>query len=119
MSKTVKVNIEASIATIVLARPDKLNALNGPMIAELGDAAVLIGKDASVRVAIITGSGKAFCTGGDIAAWSEIDSLSLGEDWVREGHRVFDALARLRVPLIAALNGSAFGGGLELAATAD
>jgi enoyl-CoA hydratase len=119
MSQGVETTIEDGIATIVLARPDKLNALDGAMISALGAAAAAIDGDSSVRVAILTGQGKAFCAGGDIAAWSTLDPLAMGLDWVRGGHRVFDALTRLKVPLIAALNGHTLGGGLELAATAD
>ncbi|HYA72553.1 MAG TPA: enoyl-CoA hydratase/isomerase family protein, partial [Roseiarcus sp.] len=70
-------------------------------------------------VAILSGEGKAFCAGGDIAAWGGLPALDMWRDWTRLGHRAFEALARLRVPLIAALTGHAFGGGLELAAVAD
>jgi enoyl-CoA hydratase len=79
-----------------------------------------IERDRGVRVAILTGAGgKAFSAGGDILAWGGLDPLTFGREWIREGHRVFDRLARLRQPLIAVLNGHAFGGGLELAACAD
>ena len=71
-----------------------------------------------VRVAILSGEGKAFCAGGDIEAWGGLPPLEMWRDWVRDGHRAFEALARLRVPLIAVLTGHAFGGGLELAAVA-
>lgn len=118
-SAGVDLHVEAGVARITLGKPDKLNALDAPMIAALGAAAATIDADRSVRVAILTGSGKAFCAGGDIAAWGALDPLSMGQGWVRDGHRAFDALARLKVPLIAALNGHALGGGLELAATAD
>ena len=111
---------EGTIAIITLARPEKLNALNLSMIAALEKAAHAIDADNTIRAAIITGMGdRAFCAGGDISAWSAQDAESFGLQWVRIGHRAFDALTRLRVPLIAALNGSAMGGGLELAATAD
>ena len=72
------------------------------------------------RVAILTGEGKAFCAGGDIAAGARSTPLEMWPALGRAtGHRVFDRLARLRQPLIAVLNGIALGGGLELAATAD
>ena len=109
-----------TIAFITLARPEKLNALDLPMIEALEKAAHAIDGDNNITAAIITGAGeRAFCAGGDIAAWSAQDAESFGLQWVRIGHRAFDALTTLRVPLIAALNGSAMGGGLELAATAD
>lgn len=111
---------EGAIATITLARPEKLNALDKSMILALECAALHVDADNSVKVAIITGQGeKAFCAGGDIAAWSTEAAEDFGLQWVRIGHRAFDALARLRVPLIAALNGSAMGGGLEVATCAD
>ena len=107
-------------ATITLARPEKLNALDKPMILALERAALMIDADPKIKVAIITGTGeRAFCAGGDIEAWSTETPEDFGLQWVRLGHRAFDALARLRQPLIAVLNGSAMGGGFELAACAD
>jgi enoyl-CoA hydratase len=119
VSEPIRLAIADGIAQITLARPDKLNALDEAMIAGLAEAAARIDRDGSVRVAILSGEGKAFCAGGDIKAWGGLTPLEMGQVWVRTGHRTFDALARLRVPLIAALNGHALGGGLELAATAD
>ncbi len=119
MSDAVRLSIDAGIARITLARPAKLNVLDGAMIAALVSAADTIEADHDVRVAILTGEGKAFCAGGDIAAWGGLEPLDMWRHWVPAGHRAFDRLARLRVPLIAVLNGHALGGGLELAATAD
>jgi enoyl-CoA hydratase len=119
MSDAVRLSMDGAVATITLARPDKLNALDAGMIAALADAAARIDADAAVRAAIITGEGKGFCAGGDIAAWGGLAPLEMWRTWTRAGHRAFDALARLRVPLVAALNGHALGGGLELAGTAD
>jgi enoyl-CoA hydratase len=108
------------IATITIARPEKLNALDHAMIRALEQAALTIDADTSIKVAIITGAGeKAFCAGGDIDAWSSLSPEQFGMSWVRAGHRAFDALARLRQPLIASLNGVVFGGGFEIAATPD
>ena len=119
MSAGVDLTIADGVALITLQRADKLNALDDEMIAGLALAVATIDADASVRATILTGEGKAFCAGGDIKAWGALTPLDMGQGWVRRGHRVFDALARLKVPLIAALNGHALGGGLELAATAD
>ncbi len=116
----IKCSVNGAIATITINRPDKLNALDFEMIAALERAALLIDADHAIRVAIITGAGeKSFCAGGDIAAWSSWPPEQFGLQWVRAGHRAFDALARLRQPLIAALNGHVLGGGLEMAVTAD
>lgn len=68
---------------------------------------------------ILSGNGKAFSAGGDIEAWSSISPEAFGRHWVRDGHAAFDALARLRQPVIAVIDGHALGGGLEVAACAD
>ena len=116
----VAVTVEDRIATITIIRADKLNALDFEMILALERVAHRIDADENIRVAIITGSGeKSFCAGGDIAAWSGLSPEQFALQWIRQGHRAFDALARLRQPLIAALNGHTLGGGLELAITAD
>jgi enoyl-CoA hydratase len=118
--KRIELRMTGRIATILINRPDKLNALDFPMIEALENAAHLIEANPDVRAAIITGGGeKSFCAGGDIDAWSEFTPQEFAFRWIRLGHRAFDALARLRVPLIAALNGHTLGGGLEVAATAD
>jgi enoyl-CoA hydratase len=116
----IKLVVKGAVAIITIARPEKLNALDFQMILGLERAAHIIDANADVRVAIITGEGeKSFCAGGDIAAWSAQDAESFGLQWVRVGHRAFDALARLRQPLIAAINGHILGGGFELATCAD
>ncbi len=119
MTDAVRLILDGEVAIITLARAEKLNALDGAMIAALADAAARIDGETGIRAAILTGEGKGFCAGGDIAAWGELPALEMWRSWTRSGHRAFDALARLRVPLIAALNGHALGGGLELAGTAD
>lgn len=118
--KRIHLDIEDNVALITIARPETLNALDYEMVLALELAAHLIDGMQNVRAAVITGQGeKSFCAGGDIEAWSKWSPENFGTAWVRHGHRAFDALARLRVPLIAALNGHTLGGGLELAATAD
>ena len=116
----VRLSFEGPLATLRIARPEKLNALDYEMVLALERAAHMIELENGVRCAIITGEGeRSFCAGGDIEAWSALRPTDFGLAWVRHGHRAFDALARLRQPLIAALNGHTLGGGLELAATAD
>jgi enoyl-CoA hydratase len=108
------------LASLNINRPEKLNALTPAMIEGLEDAVQAIEADLEIRVVILTASGeRAFCVGADIGAWAELRPLDMWRRWVREGHRVFDRLARLRQPLLAVINGHALGGGLELAATAD
>ncbi len=119
MSPFVELAFEGEIARLTLKRAEKLNALDMPMIHALSQAALDIEAHPKVRVAILSGEGKAFCAGGDIAAWGGLPPLEMWRSWTRAGHRAFEALARLRTPLIVALTGHAFGGGLELAATGD
>lgn len=119
MSPFVELTFEGPLARIALKRAEKLNALDRAMINALAEAARAIDERSETRVAILYGEGKAFCAGGDIAGWGGLPALEMWRDWTRAGHRAFEALARLRAPLIAALTGHAFGGGLELAAAAD
>lgn len=108
-----------AVAVIELARPEKLNALTPSMLVELEAIAARLDQSRSIRAVVLTGRGKAFCVGADIMVWSALEPLDMWRAWIRDGHRVFDRLARLRQPLIAAINGHALGGGLELAAVAD
>lgn len=118
-SGTVKVEIEGHVAVMTLSRPEKLNALDLDMLQALARAADEVEANANIRVAVLTGEGKGFSAGGDIKAWAGMTPQEFGHAWVRHGHRVFERLATLRVPLIAAMNGHALGGGLELAGIAD
>lgn len=115
----VRLSIEDSIAIMTVSRPEKLNAFDIDMLKALSQACDEAEANSAVRVAILTGEGKAFSAGGDIKAWGGMAANEFGHAWVRFGHRVFERLATLRMPVIAALNGHALGGGLELAAAAD
>lgn len=112
--------IDGAIARITLDNPSKLNALTVQMLAQLEEACAAIERSPLARVVLITGEGdRAFCAGADITAWGGLNPTDFARNWVREGHRIYDRLARLSKPTIAVLHAHAFGGGLELAACAD
>ena len=112
-------DVEGGIGILRIDREDKRNALDAEMVDALGDLCRQIERRDDISVVILTGRGRSFCAGGDIAAWSGESAPDFGRHWVRDGHEAFDRLARLRQPVIAVLNGHALGGGLELAACAD
>ncbi|MFP5077802.1 enoyl-CoA hydratase/isomerase family protein [Rhizobium sp. YIM 134829] len=118
-SGTVEITRDGAVAVLTVSRPEKLNALDLDMLAALGEAADRIEADRQIRAAVLTGAGRGFSAGGDIKAWAGMSPPEFGHGWVRHGHRVFERLATLRMPLVAALNGHALGGGLELAGIAD
>lgn len=120
MTDELLLKYESPLAILTLNRPQKLNALTDTMLDRLNSICREVEQRQDIRVLIITGAGdRAFCAGGDIAAWSELEPRTFASHWVRNGHSALDALAQLRQPVVAVLNGHTLGGGLELAATAD
>lgn len=105
-----------NISKITINRPEKLNALNQETIEEINSAILYSEKDPNVKCIIITGSGnKSFIAGADIKEFAHFDTTQ-GEDLARKGQElVFDPLENCSKPTIAAINGFALGGGLELA----
>jgi enoyl-CoA hydratase len=111
----VKYETRGPIAVITVNRPDKLNALNADTVGELREAARRAASDDSVRAVILTGAGeKSFVAGADIAELARMTPLS-GIDVSRQGQDALRFLETMRKPVIAAVNGFALGGGLELA----
>ncbi|MCX6295174.1 MAG: enoyl-CoA hydratase-related protein [Bacteroidetes bacterium] len=107
---------ENNIFSITINRPDKLNALNKKTIEELSEALLFAEGDINTRAIILTGSGqKAFVAGADISEFANF-SINQGKTLSAEGHdKLFNLTQNLRTPVIAAINGFALGGGLELA----
>lgn len=117
---TVHLLRDGAVAELRLDHPAKMNAFTVAMLHQLAEHLEMIERDVTLRAVMVTAEGdKAFCTGADINGWGDLTPASFARHWVRDGHRVFDRLARLSKPTVAVLNGHAFGGGLELAAACD
>jgi len=115
----IEVTEEEGIATVMLNRPERYNALGARIVSELGEALEQIEMSGEVRAMILTGAGeKAFCSGVDLKERSGMDA---DEKWAhnRALGAFAERLARLQAPTIAAINGLAFGGGLEITLACD
>jgi enoyl-CoA hydratase len=107
------------VARITLNRPDVLNALDAQTLEEMGAAAEDIDNDISVRVAVITANGRAFCTGADLTAIGNIPEGRPRDYFLRLWNRVFTAIENISIPTIAVVQGMALAGGLELVMVCD
>jgi enoyl-CoA hydratase len=107
-----------AVALLTLNRPDQLNALSSRMLTALRARVAELAADAAVRAVVVTGAGRAFAAGADIAEMQRMTALE-AEAFSRLGHDAFGAFEALPVPVIAAVNGFALGGGLELALACD
>jgi len=107
-----------NIAIVTISRPKSMNALNTRFFDEMDAAVEFFKADSHLRAIIITGDGKAFVAGADIAEMKN-KTAEEGSDFSRKGQNTFTSFATLKVPVIAAVNGFALGGGLELAMAAD
>jgi 2-(1,2-epoxy-1,2-dihydrophenyl)acetyl-CoA isomerase len=111
----------ANVATLTLNRPDAYNALNLPLGRELFEASLVVDEDPDVRCVVITGSGRAFCAGGDVKDF--VDNLGRIGVHIKELttylHGAISRLARSDKPVITAVNGIAAGGGFSLALSGD
>jgi len=122
MYEHILISEDNGIATVTLNRPDKLNAFVGHMRRDLAEALEHAGSDRNTRVVIITGAGRAFCAGGDIAYMAELMERRDSGEFERilgAGRRVISAIRSMTKPVIAAINGPAAGAGLNLALACD
>ncbi|WP_221088104.1 enoyl-CoA hydratase/isomerase family protein [Deinococcus aquaedulcis] len=116
----VQIDQHGPIAVLTIARPKALNALNADTLSEIAQAVNLIVEDAEVGALIITGAGdKAFVAGADISEFTNLEGVYDGREMSLAGQDVMHQIASLPIPVIAAVNGFALGGGLELALACD
>lgn len=116
--KILRIEVIDSVALVTIDRPEAMNALNTRFFQEMDQAIGEISSNPEVRVMVVTGSGKAFVAGADIAEMVNKDSKE-GSDFSRTGQHTFRSLEKMEIPVIAAINGFALGGGLELAMGCD
>ncbi len=114
-----KYNLDNGVATITLNRPDVYNALNDEITYELQDALKAVSKDDAVRVVVLTGEGKAFCSGQDLKAASGNEKRSFMDSLTKRYNPIIRAMRNLPKPIICRLNGVAAGAGCSLALACD
>jgi len=113
---------DGAVATVLLNRPEKLNALDESEQSGLAEAIATLARDASIRVAVITGAGRGFCAGGDIQTMVDLKSQHHSATFrarLEAGNEIVRAIRRLPKPVIASVNGPAAGAGVSLAMACD
>lgn len=117
--ETILYEVKEGVATLTLNRPDVFNAFNEQLSNDVNDALKKTAKDKSIRVLVITGSGKAFCSGQDLKAISGSKNRSLSESLYKRYNPMIRAIRGLQIPVICKLNGVAAGAGCSLALACD
>lgn len=113
-----KLEINDGIALVTISRPNAMNALNTKFFNEMDQMVVDISNNKDIKVMVITGDGKAFVAGADIAEMVDKNGKE-GTDFSKLGQNTFSSFGKMDIPVIAAINGFALGGGLELAMGCD
>jgi 2-(1,2-epoxy-1,2-dihydrophenyl)acetyl-CoA isomerase len=113
--------VEAGVAWITLNRPEQRNALDIPTLKNLHATLEAYNTDPAVRVVVLTGSGRSFCAGADLAEWAEAETRGALETygWTETAHALMQCLHSLDKPTIAAINGTAVGAGMDLSLCCD
>jgi len=113
--------LDGGVGTLTLNRPEQRNALDVPTLKKLDDFLTTDACDSALRCLIITGAGKGFCAGADVAEWDRAAAAGTLESygWTQAAHTLMQKLYTLPKPVIAAINGAAVGGGLDLALCCD
>ncbi|MBC7382106.1 MAG: enoyl-CoA hydratase/isomerase family protein [Bacteroidia bacterium] len=117
--ETILYEVNNGIASLTLNRPDVFNAFNEQLSTDVNDALKKTAKDKSIRVLIITGAGKAFCSGQDLKAIAASKNRSLSDSLVKRYNPMIRAIRNLPLPVICKLNGVAAGAGCSLALACD
>ncbi|MDH4146574.1 MAG: enoyl-CoA hydratase/isomerase family protein [Acidimicrobiia bacterium] len=117
--EVVRFERRGAVALVTLDRPDQLNAIDRSVVEGLAAATATVESDASLRAVVITGTGRAFCAGADIAMMQTLDDPRAFAGYLDDLGAVLSRIETLPCPVVGALNGMAFGGGLELALVCD
>ena len=119
--KNTQLSVADGIATLTLSRPERKNALSNAMRIDIEEALAQLRADDQVRALVLTGAGGDFCSGGDLSSFGDGDKRAdgMGRERMRALHRAFSALADFDRPVIAAVDGVAYGAGFSLALAAD
>lgn len=117
----VKIDMSGGICTVTLNRPEQRNALNVPMLKQLNEVIQGASTDTSVRCLVITGSGRGFCAGADLAEWADAEANGTLESygWTESAHLLMQSIVSFPKPSVAVVNGAAVGAGLDMALSCD
>ncbi|WP_202078452.1 enoyl-CoA hydratase-related protein [Caldalkalibacillus salinus] len=119
MFETIKLDMQDHVAILTLNRPDKLNAFTEQMNTEVVKACKQVTKNPDARALLITGEGRAFCSGEDLASVSDPEAINHGAFLRQRYNPMIQAISRLEIPVVAAVNGAAAGAGCSLALACD